>query len=90
MLLVALFACNSPATGNPPARPPAPAVKPAASAPVSSAASAEVSPVRDEDLLFLEEVNGQQAIDSYKVMHRRRFITYDEMLAIVKSLGYHK
>ena len=31
-----------------------------------------------------------QAIDSYKVMHRRRFITYEEMLSVVKSLGYHK
>ena len=31
-----------------------------------------------------------QAIDAYKVRHRRRFITYEEMLAIVKSLGYHK
>jgi len=30
------------------------------------------------------------AIDQYKLMHRRRFITYDEMLAVVKSLGYHK
>jgi hypothetical protein len=31
-----------------------------------------------------------QAIDSYKLVHRRRFITYEEMLAVVKSLGYHK
>ncbi len=31
-----------------------------------------------------------QAIDSYKLMHRRRFITYEEMLAVVKSLGYHR
>ncbi|HZL91834.1 MAG TPA: hypothetical protein VFB96_25915 [Pirellulaceae bacterium] len=31
-----------------------------------------------------------QAIDSYKVMHRRRFITYEEMLSVVKSLGYRK
>jgi len=30
------------------------------------------------------------AIDQYKLMHRRRFITYDEMLAVIKSLGYHK
>ncbi len=29
-------------------------------------------------------------IDEYKLHHRRRFITYEEMLAIVKSLGYHK
>jgi len=31
-----------------------------------------------------------QAIDSYKLVHRRRFITYEEMLAVVKSLGYTK
>lgn len=31
-----------------------------------------------------------QAIDSYKLQHRRRFITYEEMLAVIKSLGYHK
>jgi NTP pyrophosphatase (non-canonical NTP hydrolase) len=31
-----------------------------------------------------------QAIDSYKLMHRRRFITYEEMLAVIKSLGYRR
>ncbi len=30
------------------------------------------------------------AIDTYKVSHRRRFITYEEMLAVILSLGYHK
>ncbi|HEX3725862.1 MAG TPA: hypothetical protein VHV08_06450 [Pirellulales bacterium] len=30
------------------------------------------------------------AIDEYKLVHRRRFITYEEMLGVVKSLGYHK
>lgn len=30
------------------------------------------------------------AIDSYKLVHRRRFITYEEMLAVMKSLGYSK
>jgi hypothetical protein len=29
-----------------------------------------------------------QAIDGYKLTHRRRFITYEEMLAVIKSLGY--
>lgn len=29
-----------------------------------------------------------RAIDSYKARHRRRFINYEEMLAVVKSLGY--
>jgi hypothetical protein len=31
-----------------------------------------------------------RAIDGYKLQHRRRFITYEEMLAVVKSLGYRK
>jgi hypothetical protein len=30
------------------------------------------------------------AIDTYKLVHRRRFITYEEMLGVIKSLGYHK
>jgi hypothetical protein len=31
-----------------------------------------------------------QAIDGYKLMHRRRFITFEEMLAVIKELGYSK
>lgn len=31
-----------------------------------------------------------QAIDGYKLMHRRRFITFEEMLAVIKSIGYKK
>ena len=30
------------------------------------------------------------AIDDYKLQHRRRFITYEEMLAVIQQLGYHK
>jgi hypothetical protein len=30
------------------------------------------------------------AIDQYKLSHRRRFITYEETLDVMKSLGYHK
>ncbi len=30
------------------------------------------------------------AIDGYKFRHRRRFITYEEMLGVIKSLGYAK
>ncbi len=30
------------------------------------------------------------AIDQYKLHHRRRFITYEEMLAVITTLGYHK
>ena len=30
------------------------------------------------------------AIDEHKVRHRRRFLSYEEILGIVESLGYHK
>ena len=30
------------------------------------------------------------AIDTYKLHHRRRFITYEEMLNVVRELGYSK
>lgn len=30
------------------------------------------------------------AIDGYKSAHRRRFITFEEMLGVVKDLGYHR
>jgi hypothetical protein len=28
------------------------------------------------------------AIDEYKLRHRRRFITFEEMLSVIESLGY--
>jgi hypothetical protein len=31
-----------------------------------------------------------EAIDGYKMRHRRRFINFEEMLAVIKTLGYHK
>ena len=31
-----------------------------------------------------------EAIDSYKLAHRRRYITLGEVLEVVKSLGYNK
>lgn len=31
-----------------------------------------------------------QAIDQYKLTHRRRFITYEEMLFVIKNLGYQR
>ncbi len=30
------------------------------------------------------------AVDAYKLRHRRRFITYEEMLTVIKTLGYKK
>ncbi len=31
-----------------------------------------------------------EAIDSYKLQNRRRFITFEEMLTVIQSLGYRK
>jgi hypothetical protein len=31
-----------------------------------------------------------RAIDGYKLMHRRRYITFEEMLSVIESLGYRK
>ncbi len=31
-----------------------------------------------------------QAVDQYKLNHRRRFITYEELLSVIVSLGYKK
>ena len=30
------------------------------------------------------------AIDQYKLINRRRFINYEELLSVIKSLGYEK
>ena len=31
-----------------------------------------------------------RAIDQYKLINRRRYITYEEMLSVIKELGYKK
>ena len=30
------------------------------------------------------------AVDQYKLMHRRRFITFEELYDVIAGLGYHK
>ena len=30
------------------------------------------------------------AVDQYKLRHRRRFITFEELYDVIASLGYHK
>ena len=30
------------------------------------------------------------AIDSYKLQHRRRYLTFEEMLHVIRELGYSK
>ncbi len=37
-----------------------------------------------------EAMDLARAIDGYKLQHRRRFITYEEMLTVIKSLGYQR
>ena len=31
-----------------------------------------------------------RAVDDYKLEHRRRFVTYDEILGVIKRIGYRK
>lgn len=31
-----------------------------------------------------------EAVDQYKLRHRRRFITFEELYDVMASLGYHK
>ena len=40
------------------------------------------------DELSPEARNLAVAIDSYKLRHRRRFITFEEMLEVIHDLGY--
>lgn len=42
------------------------------------------------DELSPEAAELARAIDGYKVQHRRRFVTFEEMLAVIKSLGYRR
>jgi hypothetical protein len=42
------------------------------------------------DELSPEAAELASAIDGYKLQHRRRFITFEEMLAVIKSLGYER
>ena len=31
-----------------------------------------------------------KAVDQYKLLNRRRYITFDEVLSVIQSLGYRK
>jgi len=42
------------------------------------------------DNLSPEAAELARSIDQYKMQHRRRFINFEEMLSIFKSLGYSK
>ncbi len=59
-------------------------------------ASGAVSPserrqFRDGDRSARPEVaEFANAVDDYKLAHRRRFITFEELYDVMASLGYHK
>jgi hypothetical protein len=62
-----------------------------------AATSPDEIPVRERrqfanshDELSPEAAQLAEAIDGYKLQHRRRFITFEEMLAVIKSLGYDR
>jgi hypothetical protein len=46
--------------------------------------------VNSHDDLSPEAAELARAIDTYKLSHRRRFINFEEMLSIIKSLGYSR
>ena len=46
--------------------------------------------VNSHSELSPDAVELAQAIDSYKMAHRRRFLNFEEMLAIMKTLGYKR
>jgi len=62
-----------------------------------TATSPDDAPLRERrqfanchDELSPEAAELATAIDGYKLQHRRRFITFEEMLAVIKSLGYDR
>jgi hypothetical protein len=46
--------------------------------------------VNSHDELSPEAAELAAAIDGYKLQHRRRFITFEEMLSVIKGLGYDR
>ena len=46
--------------------------------------------VNSHEELSPEACELAKTIDQYKLLHRRRFITFEEMLSVIKSLGYKK
>lgn len=46
--------------------------------------------VDSHDELSPEARDLAAAVDQYKLVHRRRFITYEELLDVIRSLGYQR
>jgi hypothetical protein len=44
----------------------------------------------NHDSLSADAAELGRAVDQYKLENRRRYVSYEELLAIVKSLGYSK
>ncbi|MBN1395622.1 MAG: hypothetical protein JW959_11410 [Pirellulales bacterium] len=42
------------------------------------------------DDLSPEAAELARAVDQYKLLHRRRFVTFEEILSVVQSLGYRR
>ncbi len=57
----------------------------------NSPAGTERRQFRDGDRSSRPEVAElANAIDDYKIAHRRRFITFEELFDVMTSLGYHR
>jgi hypothetical protein len=48
----------------------------------------QFSDSRDSDRPEVRQL--AEAVDQYKLLHRRRFVTFDELYDVIVSLGYHK
>lgn len=46
--------------------------------------------VDSRDNLNPEVTELAEAVDQYKLRHRRRFITFEELHNVISELGYHK
>jgi hypothetical protein len=46
--------------------------------------------VDSRDSLRPEVAEMAEAVDRYKLRHRRRFITFEELFEVMTELGYHK
>lgn len=48
----------------------------------------QFSDQRDEQRPEVREL--AEAVDQYKLRHRRRFVTFEELFNVMTSLGYHR
>lgn len=48
----------------------------------------QFSDTRDAERPEVSEL--AEAVDRYKLTHRRRFVTFEELFDVISGLGYHK